>query len=136
MPLKKGDTVSFQKGSLWLPATILAKTKFPRSYLITTPDGQTYRRNRRHLQPTRTHSERQTEPGLDDGGSSDEEEERHKQEQEQTQEENTNQEHGPAPPVTLRRSQRKTARPCSYASLYTRISDVTSLEGRCDYGNY
>ena len=56
MPLKKGDTVSFQKGRLWLPATILANTKFPRSYLITTPDGQTYRRNRRHLRPTRTHS--------------------------------------------------------------------------------
>ena len=65
MPLKKGDTVSFQKGRLWLPATILANTKFPRSYLITTPDGQMYRRNRRHLRPTRTHSKRQTEPGLD-----------------------------------------------------------------------
>ena len=84
MPLKKGDTVSFQKGHLWLPATILANTKFPRSYLITTPDGQTYHRNRRHLRPTRIHSEHQTEPGLDDGGSSDEEEERHKQQQEQT----------------------------------------------------
>ena len=73
MPLKKGDTVSFQKGRLWLPATILANTKFPRSYLITTPDGQTYSRNRRHLRPTRTHSEHQTEPCLDDGGSSNEE---------------------------------------------------------------
>ena len=46
-----------------------------------------------------THSERQTEPGLDDGGSSDEEEERH--EQEETHEESTNQEHEPALPVTL-----------------------------------
>ena len=51
---------------------------------ITTADGQTFRRNRRHLRPTCTHSECQTEPGLDDGGSSDEEEERHKQQQEQT----------------------------------------------------
>ena len=129
MPLKKGDTVSFQKGRLWLPATILANTKFPRSYLITTPDGQTYSRNCRHLRPTRTHSECQTKPGLGDGGSSDEEEERHEQEQEQTQEESTNREHEPTPPVTLRRSQRKTAHPCRYASTYTRVSDITSMEG-------
>ena len=73
--------------------------------------------------------ESQTEPGLDDGGSRDEEEERHEQEQEQTQEESTNQEHEPAPPVTLRRSQRKTACSYSYASMHTRVSDITSMEG-------
>ena len=127
--LKKGDTVSLYKGRLWLSATILANTNFPRSYLITTPDRQTYRRNRQHLRPTHTHSERQTEPGLDDGGSRDEEEERHEQEREQTQEESTNQEHEPAPPVTLCRSQRKTACPYSYASTYTHVSDITSMEG-------
>ena len=121
--------MSFQKGRLWLSATILANTNFPRSYLITTPDRRTYHRNRQHLRPTHTHSERQTEPGLDDSGSRDEEEEKHEQEQEQTGKRKAQTEHKPASPVTLCRSQRKTAQPYSYASKYTRVSDITSMEG-------
>ena len=47
--LKKGDKVTFQSGYLWL---VSATTKYPRSYIITTPGGQSYCRNDRHLRPS------------------------------------------------------------------------------------
>ncbi|XP_014677177.1 PREDICTED: uncharacterized protein K02A2.6-like [Priapulus caudatus] len=50
--LETGDTVRIQQGDRWHPATVVEKTKYPRSYVVETPDGGTYRRNRRHLMST------------------------------------------------------------------------------------
>lgn len=36
-------------GKRWEPATVTGMSPAPRSYVITTPNGQTFRRNRRHL---------------------------------------------------------------------------------------
>ena len=50
--LNKGEKVMFQCGRMWKPAVIKDLCSDPRSYIITTPDGQEYRRNPRHLRPT------------------------------------------------------------------------------------
>ena len=48
--LNKGDSVKIQsKDGKWRPATITRMANTPRSYLVTTPEGSTYRRNRRHI---------------------------------------------------------------------------------------
>ena len=51
--LKQGDIVMFQCGKTWKPAVIESKAKLPCSYIIATKDGQTYRRNRRHIRLSR-----------------------------------------------------------------------------------
>ena len=123
--------VSYKPGKELLVADTLSRSPLPD--LVDDLEYQEYDINMLHTLPiTEAKLEefkQSTKPGLDDGGARDEEEERHEQEQEQTQEESTNQEHEPAPPVRLRRSQRKTAHPYSYASTYTRVSDITSMEG-------
>jgi transposase InsO family protein len=152
-PLKLGDQVNFQKGHRWLPATITANTDSPRSYVITTPNGQIYRRNRRHL---RSRPVNYDHLNSDEQESSDSEEERQEREHEQTEEErqereheqteeerqereneqteepeqeheqtgmgNTNQDDEPSQitePIGPRRSQRKIARPYTYANPYS-----------------
>ncbi|UYV80685.1 K02A2.6-like [Cordylochernes scorpioides] len=35
----------------WVPATVTAKNETPRSYMVKTPSGSEYRRNRSHLRP-------------------------------------------------------------------------------------
>lgn len=49
--LKVNENVMFKKkpNELWLPATVVNKCKEPNSYIIRTPDGATYRRNRLHI---------------------------------------------------------------------------------------
>ena len=48
--LKKGDQVKIQGGDgKWRSATITEAANTPRSYVVTTPEGSTYRRNRRHI---------------------------------------------------------------------------------------
>ncbi len=51
-PLNTGDDVKFKHGTSWKPAVVTKVTQYPRSYIIRTPDGQTYRRNRRHIRPS------------------------------------------------------------------------------------
>ena len=48
-PLQIGDTVYVQFGKHWTPATVTDIADTPRSYIITTTEGKTYCRNRRHL---------------------------------------------------------------------------------------
>ena len=50
-PLHVGDAVRVKtpKDHQWLPATVTGKTELPRSYVVETPDGGSYRRNRSHL---------------------------------------------------------------------------------------
>ena len=49
--LKVGESVIFQNNNniIWKPATVTSVEQAPRSYVITTPEGQMYRRNRRHI---------------------------------------------------------------------------------------
>lgn len=48
--LNKGDKVKIQGNEgKWRSATITKVTNTPRSYVVTTPEGSTYRRNRRHI---------------------------------------------------------------------------------------
>ena len=50
-PLFPGHRVMMQKeeGGKWTPATVSHTCKEPRSYIVQTPNGAAYRRNRRHL---------------------------------------------------------------------------------------
>ncbi|KAK7115919.1 hypothetical protein V1264_001703 [Littorina saxatilis] len=52
--VKLGETVQVQlaKGSEWQPATITAQSSEPRSFVVETSNGSTYRRNRRFLKKT------------------------------------------------------------------------------------
>ena len=50
--LHTGDVIRMQKGRKWEPATVLYKHQSPRSYVVETPEGSRYRRNRRQLHST------------------------------------------------------------------------------------
>ena len=54
-PLVNGDKVSMQRGDKWIPATVVHKYHTPRPHVVQTPEGQKYRRNRRHLHIRRAH---------------------------------------------------------------------------------
>ena len=52
-PLAVGDRVMMRAKGKWEPATVIAISQDgPCSYIINTPGGQSYRRNRQHLKPT------------------------------------------------------------------------------------
>ncbi|CAJ1049307.1 uncharacterized protein K02A2.6-like [Xyrichtys novacula] len=51
--LQAGDNVRVQRGEAWQPAVVLQKHEHPRSFVIRTPEGKQYRRNRKHLRKTR-----------------------------------------------------------------------------------
>ena len=52
-PLAVGDRVMMRAKGKWEPATVIAISQDgPHSYIVNTPGGQSYRRNRRHLKPT------------------------------------------------------------------------------------
>lgn len=48
-----GDHVRMQRGDVWQPAVIIKEHEQPRSFIVQTQDGKTYRRNRKHLLKTR-----------------------------------------------------------------------------------
>ncbi len=49
-PLHKGDVARMRRQGKWLPVTVIEQYgTAPQSYLVQTPDGRIYRRNRRHL---------------------------------------------------------------------------------------
>ena len=50
--IREDDTVRIRKGKTWEPAIVSEKHTAPRSFIVTTPDGTAYRRNRCHLLPT------------------------------------------------------------------------------------
>ena len=50
-PLKVGDKIRTQKKTHWEPAIVTGVSMKPRSYIITTPQGNVFRRNRKHLSP-------------------------------------------------------------------------------------
>ena len=50
--LEIGDQVSIQRDGKWIPAVVTAVAQTPRSYILMTPAGQIYKRNRRHILKT------------------------------------------------------------------------------------
>lgn len=59
-PLSKGQPVMMQKeeGGKWTPATVVQTGDEPRSYVVQSPNGATYRRNRKHLMNLQKPAER------------------------------------------------------------------------------
>uniref|UniRef100_A0A1X7V5L8 Integrase catalytic domain-containing protein n=2 Tax=Amphimedon queenslandica TaxID=400682 RepID=A0A1X7V5L8_AMPQE len=115
--LQKGDKIMFQNGRTWLPATIAKATEYFRSYIIITPEGQLYRRNRKHLRPIPKKDVLEPESDSDD---LDDYLTSLEGEPQETTINGTCEEQGREPsPPQLRRSKRKTARPYSYADPYT-----------------
>jgi len=53
--------VTLQHGNNWVPATVIKKHHTPRSYIVQTPEGQKYRRNRPHLNKCRASQDIPTE---------------------------------------------------------------------------
>ena len=51
--LEKGEFVRMRVGKQWKPAIVTKNANEPRSYLVQTPEGKTYRRNRSHLMKTK-----------------------------------------------------------------------------------
>lgn len=54
MPLKSGENVIMRHENKWKHGTIERKHESPRSYVVQTPDGRKYRRNRKHIRPTKS----------------------------------------------------------------------------------
>ncbi|PFX13129.1 HERV-K-8p23.1 provirus ancestral Pol protein [Stylophora pistillata] len=50
--IKEGETARKRKGKTWEPAIVTPQHTTPSSFMVTTPDGTAYRRNRCHLLPT------------------------------------------------------------------------------------
>ena len=52
-PLAVGDTVMMRAKEKWEPAMVIAICQDkPRSYIVNTPGGKQYRRNKHHLKPS------------------------------------------------------------------------------------
>ncbi len=60
--LKQGESVLLRKEKTWEPATVTAVHDAPRSYIVTSNNGQTVRRNRSHLSTTPTEIPSDTTP--------------------------------------------------------------------------
>ncbi|KAK3108757.1 hypothetical protein FSP39_014959 [Pinctada imbricata] len=50
--LYKSENVIMRHNNQWIPATVVEQHHTPRSYVLQTPDGRKYRRNRQHIKPT------------------------------------------------------------------------------------
>ena len=122
-PLVVGDRVMMRakgkwepaKGK-WEPATVIAISQDgPRSYIVNTPGGQSYRRNQRHLKPTPSslnakrhyQADHSCDDWLEDANIS--------SEADTTETEiPAGQNSVPSPPLQLRRSQRTIWKPARY----------------------
>ena len=115
-PLTVGDTVMMRTQGKWEPATVIAVSQNgPRSYIVNTPGGQSYRRNRRHLKSApssldaRQHYQTNQicDDWLDNTSTVDETD---NAKTEMPAEQGSN----PVPPLQLRRSQRTIRKPSRY----------------------
>ena len=114
--LQRGDHVRFKNGTLWQPAVVTEVSAHPRPYIIQTPEGQVYRRNRAHLRPD---SSSRVDSDDDDDLHEDGEGEGSTQSQTSETAESGTADMGNGP-TELRRSKRTTPRPISYANPYSR----------------
>ncbi|CAB3992581.1 Transposon Ty3-I Gag-Pol poly [Paramuricea clavata] len=51
--ISQGEQVRIKQGKLWNPAVVTSQGHTPRSYIVQSPDGSTYRRNRKHILKTK-----------------------------------------------------------------------------------
>ena len=58
-PFKTGEQKRFHRDEEWEPARIIEVSNTPRSYILETPDGAVYRRNRVHLHNDKSAPEQQ-----------------------------------------------------------------------------
>ena len=116
--LSVGDKVTVKENKTWKPATITGKANSPRSYLVTTPEGQTYRRNRTHLRRSSAQSYQDDDdaPQANKGNSGN----RDPQESEANQDNLPDTVAAESVPDTqsLRRSTRSVTRPERYTETY------------------
>ena len=62
-PLTESERIRIRQDKIWVPAQVSRRrTSAPRSYVVTTADGQEYRRNRRDLLKTNEVLPVKTEP--------------------------------------------------------------------------
>ena len=65
-PMEVGQKVLFRRGHReWSPAEVIAPAQSPRSYIIRTPEGATYRRNSWFLRPDTTGRDTPQQPSDD-----------------------------------------------------------------------
>ena len=122
-PLNVGDNVMIKENKTWKPATVSGKANGPQSYLVTTPEGQTYRRNRRYMRrfPVQSYQDDQDDeddvlqPNRRDSGDSDTPQNDVNQD---TPSDAANEENAPDT-QPLRRSSRSVTRPERYVETHT-----------------
>ena len=51
--ISQGEQVRIKQGKIWNPAVVTSQAHTPRSYIVQSPDGSTYRRNRKHILKTK-----------------------------------------------------------------------------------
>ena len=114
-----GDDVVIRMNGKWRPAKVSGvRQDTPRSYHVTTPEGQTYRRNRRHLKKVCNNTDLDTylqdddctTPLLNDDTNTEMESQAAARTVTDLQTNST--------PMTLRRSQRQTKKPERYCDSY------------------
>ena len=111
-----GDAVMMLDGNKWKPAKMIAiSQEAPRSYVIKTPEGQTYRRNRRHLKGAPNNSTKASlttdEDYLSDGCCTDNDDITNDTSANETNADDIQPSQSTPPVVTLRRSQRTIRQP-------------------------
>ena len=115
--LQVGDNVLMQMKGKWRPAKVISvRRDTPRSYDITTPEGQTYRRNRRHLKKVCKNSDQ--ESYLSDDKFPAEINLAQTSDDTRIEDESHSTVRASSSPVTLRRSQRQIRKPARYCDLY------------------
>ena len=115
-----GDVVMMLDGNKWKPAKVIAVSQeAPRSYVIKTPEGQTYRRNRRHLKRAPNNSTKANfttdEDYLSDGCCTDNDNITNDMSANETNADDIQPSQSTPPVVTLRRSQRTIRQPERYS---------------------
>ena len=51
--ISQGEQVRIKQGKVWNPVMVTSHAHTPRSYIVQSPDGSTYRRNRKHILKTK-----------------------------------------------------------------------------------
>ena len=115
-----GDAVMMLDGNKWKPAKVIAISReAPQSYVIKTPEGQTYRRNRRHLKRAPNNSTKASltidEDYLSDGCYTDNDDITNDTSANETNADDIQPSQSAPPVVTLRRSQRTIRQPERYS---------------------
>ena len=52
--MERGENVVMRHDNKWKHGTVERKHETPRSYVVQTHDGRKYRRNRKHIRPTKS----------------------------------------------------------------------------------